>query len=80
MELAGDAPKGIPRGPGWLEREFQSELDKSRIIDCAGYLAEAFVAQACVRWPKLRVVEDVKKFRAEFEVEFIIRSKVCPLK
>ncbi len=76
----GNAAKAFPFSTNCLERELQSELDESRAIDSAGYLAEAAVAQACVRWPKLRAVEDVKKFRPEFEVELIIRSKVCPLK
>jgi hypothetical protein len=58
----GNAVKAFPFLTNYLERELQSELDESRVIDCACYLAEAAVAQACVRWPKLGAVEDVEKF------------------
>ena len=71
-------PRRHPPQPTWLERELQSELDESRAVHCAGYLPEGAAAQGSIRWPILGVVEDVKEFRPELDVESAIRAEVCP--
>jgi len=75
---AGGCLEDIPQ-PRWLERELQSKLDESRVVHGAGYLSEGAAAQGCTRWPILGVVEHVKKFRPELDVELFIWPEVRPL-
>ncbi len=66
-------------GP-FLERELQPKLNQARITHRGIDHSECGAAKRIARWPKLRTVEQIEEFSAEFNIHSLRRTEACPLK
>src|ERR1700677_276157 len=71
------------RSPVALERELQTKLNQTRIVQLARNQAKRVTSRSAVvrsaGEPKLSPVEGIEELGPEFQAEFIVRSELGPL-